>query len=312
MARHQDNDYARLNAVLGDTASKIGSDFRARAAAVRAGKADKGGAAELLCWAAGNGETDVVAALLRRGAKSDKPVDFTVPPYDPHDEDHTWTEADWFGEEYEPKHVELRPLGAAVHMGHAEAARLLLDAGADVNADAGSGSGPPIYHAVRRGHAKVVELLVERGADLSVRDVIGHTLLYEVACSTHAEIADILLRAGADPNEMDGGGSPPLIAASIRGDIRIVRALLAGANVDPPEPTPEMITDPVRRMFRSAQNNWSPPLVHAAKIGHLEVVRALLEAGADVTRKNGYGQTAYDAARRGNHREVALLLKGAG
>ncbi|MDQ3440552.1 MAG: ankyrin repeat domain-containing protein, partial [Planctomycetota bacterium] len=190
-------------------------------------------------------------------------------------------------------------------------ARLLLDAGADVNADAGSG--PPIYHAVRRGHAGVVELLIERRADPSVRSVTGNTLLYEVAGSTHADVAETLLRAGADPNELNGSGDPPLIAASIRGDVRIVRALLkAGAKVDPPAPTPKMMTNPTMRMFTTDGNKtFSSPLVHAAEIGHLEVVRALVKAGADVKRKDGHGHTAYDAARRENHREIALLLKDA-
>src|SRR6185503_17916768 len=189
---------------------------------------------------------------------------------------------------------------AAVHGGHVEAARLLLDAGADVNGDAGGG--PPIYHAVRRGHAAVVELLIGRGADLRVRSVAGNTLLYEVAGSEHADVAEVLLRAGADANELNGAGDPPLIAASIRGDVRIVRALLAaGANVDPPRPTDEMVTDPNLRQFGADTLNFSPPLVHAAEIGHVEVVRALLEAGADVTRKDSHGNTAYDCARRRNH-----------
>src|SRR6187401_748360 len=182
-------DSARLTATVGgDRDSKIAGDLRRRAEEVGAGKGKPGGpdAAELLCWAAGNGRADLVAALLKRGADARAACRFDLAPYDPHDEDHEWVEADWFAEEDEHKRVALRPLGAAVHGGHVEAARLLVDAGADVNADAGGG--PPIYHAVRRGHAAVVELLIGRGADLRVRSVAGNTLLYEVAGSEHADV----------------------------------------------------------------------------------------------------------------------------
>jgi hypothetical protein len=92
--------------------------------------------------------------------------------------------------------------------------------------------------------------------------------------------------------------------------VRIVRALLAaGADVDPPRPTDEMITDPNLRPCGADTLNYSPPLVHAAQIGQVEMVRALLEAGTDVSRKDSHGNTAYDCARRRNHREIALLLK---
>ena len=306
-------DVARLNAILADDPdTSAARDLRERAEAAAKAMGKLGAdAAELLCWAAGNGRVDLVKALLKRGADPGRACPLHIPGHFPDDDEREPTEADWFAEEYEPTHIDLRPLGAAVHGGHADVARLLIDAGADVNADAGGG--PPIFHAVRRGHAKVVELLIERGADLSVRDASGDTLLYEVAGSTHADVADILLRAGADPNERNGDGLPPLVAAAIRGDVRIVRALLAaGAEVNPPKAARGGRSKGARRKLAGDEDNWSPPLVYAADIGHLEVVRTLLDAGADVTAKDGYGQTAYEAARRQNRREIAMLLKDAG
>lgn len=315
MAKQAKNtqDAARLTAILGgDSGSTVARNLRERAESAAKGKGKLGSdGAELLCWAAGNGRADVVKALLKRGADADQPCTFDLPPYDPHDEERESTEADWFAEEYVPTRVALRPLGAAVHGGHADAARLLIDAGADLNGDAGDG--PPILHAARRGHAKVVQLLVDRGADLNVRDALGDTPLCKIADTRHANMVDILLRAGADPNERDGGGYPPLVGAAGHGDARIVRALLAaGADVNPPEPTEEMIPNSMRRIFRSAQKNWTTPLVNAAENGRLDIVRILLKSGANVAAKNSYDQTAYEAARRANHREVALLLKKAG
>jgi ankyrin repeat protein len=68
-------------------------------------------------------------------------------------------------------------LHVAAEFGTVEAARLLLDSGADANAratvnDAGIGGQTPIFHAVTQfGDAglPMVRLLVEHGADLSVR-----------------------------------------------------------------------------------------------------------------------------------------------
>jgi ankyrin repeat protein len=68
-------------------------------------------------------------------------------------------------------------LHVATEFGNVEAARLLLDRGADVNAratvdDAGVGGQTAIFHAVTQFGDRglpIAQLLVERGADLSVR-----------------------------------------------------------------------------------------------------------------------------------------------
>jgi ankyrin repeat protein len=71
----------------------------------------------------------------------------------------------------------------AAEYGSLEAARLLLDRGADLNApalidEAGIGGQTPIFHAATQfgdWGLPVAQLLVERGADLSVRvNIPGH------------------------------------------------------------------------------------------------------------------------------------------
>ncbi len=74
-------------------------------------------------------------------------------------------------------------LHVAAEYGNLDAARLLLDSGANVNAradldEAGIGGQTPVFHAVsqfRDWGLPVARLLVERGADLSVRAILpGH------------------------------------------------------------------------------------------------------------------------------------------
>jgi len=74
-------------------------------------------------------------------------------------------------------------LHVAAEFGNVDAARLLLDRGADVNAratvdDAGVGGQTDIFHAVTQFGDKglpAARLLIERGADLSVRvKLTGH------------------------------------------------------------------------------------------------------------------------------------------
>ena len=66
------------------------------------------------------------------------------------------------------------PLHIAALWGDRHAARLLLDAGADVNAK-GDMSCSPLYYAVMCRHLKVAELLLSRGANADADNELGFT-----------------------------------------------------------------------------------------------------------------------------------------
>jgi ankyrin repeat protein len=59
--------------------------------------------------------------------------------------------------------AQVRPLGTAAFSGDAEAARVLLEAGADPNG-AGGGGGTPLQTARENGNEELVGLLEEFGA----------------------------------------------------------------------------------------------------------------------------------------------------
>ena len=64
------------------------------------------------------------------------------------------------------------PLHLAALWGERHAARLLLDAGADVNAKGDMGASP-LYFAVMNGQVQVAELLLGHGADADAVNELG-------------------------------------------------------------------------------------------------------------------------------------------
>ena len=71
----------------------------------------------------------------------------------------------------------VAPLGSAAAAGSTEAARLLLDAGADVNTRGREGGFTPLHSAAQSGTDDLVRLLLERGADRDARTNDGRTPL---------------------------------------------------------------------------------------------------------------------------------------
>lgn len=105
------------------------------------------------------------------------------------------------------------PLLIASGSGHLDVVKLLVEAGAEVDAMTDAGW-TPLRAACAAGHAAVVKYLVERGAELGARGTERNCL---IAASTHPFVSDYdvtkeqrenleqifcyLLENGADPNE---------------------------------------------------------------------------------------------------------------
>ena len=88
-------------------------------------------------------------------------------------------------------------LWAAVRAGDAEALRVALDRGAEVNAKNEMGVSA-LWIAASKGKLDVIQLLVERGADVNVRDGIWYQTPLRLAVgSSHLEVAQFLIKSGA-------------------------------------------------------------------------------------------------------------------
>jgi len=92
------------------------------------------------------------------------------------------------------------PLHCAAWKGHVEVVRLLLDAGADIEAhNQNSHWGTTALHAASYGNQKAVaKLLIERGANIQAKSPLnGLTPLAHTAVHNAKAVADLLSKHGA-------------------------------------------------------------------------------------------------------------------
>lgn len=112
------------------------------------------------------------------------------------------------------------PLALAAHFGHADVMRLLIDGGADLNRVATHRIAVTPLHAALFGRQiEAARLLIERGADITLArggtgsQRAGWTPLHYAAGMGFGELVLPLLDRGADPSRPDQDGKTPLAVA---------------------------------------------------------------------------------------------------
>jgi ankyrin len=241
----------------------------------------------------------------------------------------------------------LTPLLYAARDGRLESARILLGAGADIEAKDANGI-TPLLMAITNNHMDVARFMVERGARINVVDWYGRTPLWAAVETRNMdvdngepfengvdrapvlELIQVLLDKGADPNTrtketppirrqmlrvtgslawVDFTGQTPFLTASLAGDLAVMRLLLE-YGADPYVPTFGGTT----ALMAAAGINWVVDQTYdEGPKALLEAVKLCYELGMDVNAVNSMGLTAvHGAANRGSDDIIQFLVaKGA-
>jgi ankyrin repeat protein len=123
------------------------------------------------------------------------------------------------------------PLDVAAREGHVAVIRMLLDAGADVNAtDTPEHAFPegwaPLHLAVLAGKVGAAKLLLDKGADVNATDRHEKlTPLHYAAWAGDTELVKVLLESKADRGAKDEQGRTPLVLATERKHTAVVKLL---------------------------------------------------------------------------------------
>ena len=289
-----------------------------------------------LMWAAAQGNSDVVEVLLAHGA-------------DVNARSESWSQVMAVPPHGYPGHNRAIPHGGntallfAARAGDLDSARLLVNAGADVN-DADAWGVSVTVLAAHSGFRELVEFFLEQEADPNLA-AAGFSALHIAIMRRDEQMARALLAHGADPNaplqtwtprrrsSKDFYFPPELVGATpfwlaARFSQPDVMRLLVKRGADP-------LFVHRAEYVKSAGMNWPlrkeettvlmaatgmgggkawvqpPPLERELLI--LETVKLVTELGADVNATNTDGETALDAARAWGYESVTefLITKGA-
>ena len=182
------------------------------------------------------------------------------------------------------------PLAYAAKGGHEAIVKLLIDRGADLNANF-PGNGNIIELASAHAQKQAAELLLDRGVRFSEPGSYHSNTLDKASECGHAEIVELLLDKGGDISAKGGHYNHALLTASAHGHEQVVRSLLDnGASAN-------------------AQNSLFGTVLHAALAdGHEQVVRLLFDRGAKIGAESGRYGTAFEAALESRNEQIIKLL----
>ena len=214
----------------------------------------------------------------------------------------------------------MTPLMFAAREDDFESARLLIQAGADVNAVAGDDK-DALGLALFNGSYRVADLLIDSHADVNHADAQRFTPLFWAVDRRNMETAPNfpwmvttdplplikkLLDAGANPNALVNNtprarmreGSPrivfatALMRAAFSGDIELVKLLLAHG-ADPHIQSSDRETSLMAACGLAFINGYHRQRPSSER---MEVVKLMVDLGEDVNHADGYGITPLMAA----------------
>ncbi|MGC1457103.1 MAG: ankyrin repeat domain-containing protein [Steroidobacteraceae bacterium] len=163
----------------------------------------------------------------------------------------------------------------------------------------------PLMFATRQGDMASAKVLIEAGADVNETSSFGWTALLVATQNKYYKLGEYLLQHGAKPNIANGGGWTPLYIATDNRNIEGGDYPVRKPDMDHLDFIKELLAagaDPNLRMHSSTEtrtvftNQWlvengATPFLRAAQSGDLMLMKLLLEHGADPTIATDYNVT---------------------
>jgi uncharacterized protein len=225
----------------------------------------------------------------------------------------------------------------AAREGDLESARIMLDAGVDIN-HGDVDNVTPLVAAIMNKQYTLARFLVDRGADVTVADAGGRTALYAMidirnedwtampnrplddptptldivkALIDHGAKLDVPLtrpltvRSGMDFGDTTlGAGATPLMRAARAGDHAVIRLLL-DKGADPTLTT----KDGTNALMFAAGIGYRDKNTRGSESDALEALKVMMATGLDLKQTNTRGENAlHGAALRGADTIVQFLL----
>ncbi|XP_055848447.1 uncharacterized protein LOC129913682 [Episyrphus balteatus] len=190
------------------------------------------------------------------------------------------------------------PLHLAIENGDLKITEMLLDNGADIDADNKKGYSPLIL-AIIKNNEEIIDLLIRKKANLNYICIKGLSALYAAVHYGLCQLTEKLLQNGAYANlistNSSGSGFTPLHYATFNGNIAIIKVLLKyGAIVDV-----------------KTENGYTP-LHFACEKGNVEIIELLLTKNVDINSLNYDAMTPLYIAVHNSHRDAAKCLMNHG
>ena len=192
------------------------------------------------------------------------------------------------------KKMGFTPLMVCIKFGQLEAAKYLLEKGADESSKTTPGRISLLSLASAAGSIAAVQMLLSHGCNINSRDSGGDTPLMHAARLGNTEVVEYLLAQGANPLLRNTSDLGLLHLAALSDNVLTIKAVLS-KNLD------------INARYTVL---GITPLLFCLTQGKLEAANYLLAMGADENLKSKDGLTVLSAAAiSGNIAAIEMLLK---